>query len=468
VLDEGDKRDMKLLARAILTVGLTVCLHAGPQATAGTDPADACKDAKAKATGKKAADLLKAFGKNLKKADPAKLTSAVSKAQSKLTKAFGNAEAKTGCLTTGDVGMLESKVDAFVTDTIAQFTPVLLYNTEGNRLRRYDVDTIDDPPLAEDILIERASIDQNGRDINGQICRIPDGSGRFVAGEDTGQPTPPAGWGVFEADGTQVGKLTATYFVPGAEPHGCAFNKDGNLFTGEVGEQGFATPSGQLIMWFPPFDDFPGPDGLYPNTNDVSTNFCKIAVDIGTAGAVAIDAQGRVYVAAASQLVVYRFSPPFPTGPDGAGGCGSTDGLGSPMADVVNRETIITPIGISTFAGLAFAPNGNLYASSVLTGQIFEFDTDGNLVRMILDPPDKTLPIPTGAPQDLTVGADGTLYYADLNLVGTLPNVGPGPNGKVWRIRFDTSNDPLAPEMIRENLAFPDGVGLQPGDLEGP
>jgi len=459
---------MKTSGVALLAVGLIICLQAAPQAMAGTDPADACKDSKAKATGKKAADLLKAFGKNLKKNDPIKLTSAVSKAQSKLTKAFGKSESKGGCLTMGDVGILEAKVDAFVTDTVAQFTQVLLYVSEGNRLRRYDTDTFDSPPLEEDILIERASLDPNGRDINGQICRIPDGSGRFIAGEDTGQPTPPAGWGVFEADGTQVGKLTATYFVAGAEPHGCAFDRTGNLFTAEVGEQGFATPSGQLIVWFPPFDHFPGPPGDYPATNEESTNFCKIAGDIGTAGAVAIDAEGRVYVAASSELLVYRFSPPFPTGPDGAGGCGSADGLGSPMADVVNRETFISPMGISTFAGLAFAPNGNLYASSVLTGQIFEFDADGDLVRMILDPPDQTLPIPTGAPQDLTVGADGTLYYADLNLVGTLPNVGPGPNGKVWRIRFDGLGDPLPPEIIAQNLGFPDGLALQPGDLEAP
>ena len=137
------------------------------------------------------------------------------------------------------------------------------------------------------------------------------------------------------------------------------------------------------------------------------------------------------------------------------------------MADVVNRETFVSPLPfLSTFSGLAFAPNGNLYASSVLTGRIFEFDTDGNLVRMILDPPNRTLPIVTGAPQDLAVGRDGTVYYADLNLVGRLPDVGPGPNGKVWQIRFDESGDPLAPEIIMEDLAFPDGVSVLPGDLE--
>ncbi len=339
----------------------------------------------------------------------------------------------------------------------------LLYGAEGNRLRRYDIDTIKNPPLNEDILIEGASLDPNGRDINGQICLFPDGSGRFVAGEDTGQPTPPAGWGVFEADGTQVGKLTATYFVAGAEPFGCGFDPNGLLFSTEVGEQGFGTPNGQLILWFPPYDEFPGPNGAYPNTNEPSTNFCKIATDIGTAGSIAIDAQGRVYVSSSSGLSVFRFSPPFPSSPDPNGGCGSTDALGSPLADSVNRETFLSLMGFTAYTGLAIAPNGNLYVADILSGEIGEYDLDGNLVRMILDPGPG--PITTGDPQGLAVDSDGTLYYTDLDLVGTFPDLGPGPNGTVWRITFDGAGNPQPPEIVREGLAFPDGLSVIPGDL---
>ena len=73
----------------------------------------------------------------------------------------------------------------------------LLAVSEGNRLRRLDIDTLERPPLVEDVLIERASLDPlNGRDVNGMLCLLPDGSGRFVMGEDTGQPSPPPGWGV--------------------------------------------------------------------------------------------------------------------------------------------------------------------------------------------------------------------------------------------------------------------------------
>jgi outer membrane protein assembly factor BamB len=351
----------------------------------------------------------------------------------------------------------------------------ILYATEGNRLRRFDLDTLDAPPAVEDVFIERAGASANGseaapagkfRDVNGMICPFPDGSGRFIAGEDTAQPAPPPGWGVFAASGKQIGKLTATYNVANAEPFGCAFDAGGLLFTTEVGTQDFSNPNGQLILWFPPYDQFPGPPGAYPNTNAASTNFCKIATDIGTATGIAIDDQGRVYVAAASQLSVFRFSPPFPTSADAAGGCGSVDALGSPRADAVNREVFIAPSGLSTFTGLAFAPNGNLYAAQVLTGRIGEYDAGGSLVRFILSPPESLPPISTGTPQGIAVDARGSVYYADLDLVGTLPNIGPGPNGKVWRIRFDAGGNPQAPEIVRQGLSFPDGVAVLPGNLQ--
>ncbi len=340
----------------------------------------------------------------------------------------------------------------------------LLYVNEGNRMRRIDVDTIGKGALAEDILVNTASA--GGRDINGEICKRPGVPGGFVASEDSGQPNPPPGWGVFDADGTQVGKLSTTYNVAGAEPHGCAFAPDGSLFTSEVGFQGFGTANGQLIEWFPPYEVFPGPPGAYPNTNDISTNACKLATDLGTAGAVLSDAEGRIYVAESSGLRIDRFSPPFPTGPDAAHGCGRVDSTGAPLATTVQREVFAGPAAGMVFAGLAFAPNGNIYASSVFTGRIAEFGADGRLVRNILAPPNTTLPIPTGSPQDIAVGADGTIYYADLDLRGTLPDVGPGPNGKVWRIRFNGVGDPLPPELVRQGLAFPDGVALFPGDLE--
>lgn len=331
----------------------------------------------------------------------------------------------------------------------------VLFAAEGNRLQTLG---LGGDEHSWQVLIQEAAA--GGRDVNGMICFLPDGSGRFVLGEDSGQPDTPAGWGVFEADGTQVGKLTPTSAASVPEPYGCAFDAEGRLFTSELGDPGFGTANGQLILWFPPFDHFPGPAGDYPKTNAKSTNFCTIAGDIGTAGGIAIDGEGRVYVSSAGRLSIRRFSPPFPTAPDASGGCGARDALGSPRAERVNEETFVR--GPATFSGLAFAANGNLYAASVATGRIYEYDPDGELVRRILTPTEWLPPFSTGSPQGLAVDSEGTLYYADLNLAWSFGGVGPGPDGKIRRIRFDASGEPLPPETLLEGVPFPDGVGIAP------
>lgn len=351
----------------------------------------------------------------------------------------------------------------------------LLYAPEGNRLRVIDVASIGRRPLAERILIERASLDPaRGRDINGPVCALPDGSGRFVAGEDTGQPERAAGWGVFTRDGRQVGKLVASSAARAPEPYGCAFDPQGRLLTTEIGDPGFRRSNGQLILWFPPYDRFPGrvpgepEDPATPGA--ASGQHCKLATDLGTPGGVAVDGRGRVYVATASGMQILRFSPPFPTGPDAAGGCGQRDALGAPLADAVQREVFSGPrwrAGLVTYTGLAFAPNGNLYASSVFTGRIGEFDPQGRLVRLVLRPR-RRLPLPpfaTGSPQGLAVDAQGALYYADLDLRWSGWRVGPGPNGRIWRIGFGADGAPSAPLLVREGLAFPDGLAFLPGEL---
>jgi hypothetical protein len=111
-----------MMRTTAIAISLGFLMSAGPaDVRAATDPADACTDAKAKAVGKKASALLKAFGKNIKKSNPLKLSMDVAKAQSKLTKAFVKAESKGGCATIGDVGAMEAKVDALVADAIDGF-----------------------------------------------------------------------------------------------------------------------------------------------------------------------------------------------------------------------------------------------------------------------------------------------------------------------------------------------------------
>jgi hypothetical protein len=111
-----------LVAIGVLLAGIAGSAHAG------VDPGANCKDKKGKAVGKATLDLLKAFGKNIKKKNLAKLGSDVSKAQSKLTKGFTKAEytgagALRGCVTTNDVGIMEAKVEMIVLETIGSASP---------------------------------------------------------------------------------------------------------------------------------------------------------------------------------------------------------------------------------------------------------------------------------------------------------------------------------------------------------
>jgi hypothetical protein len=308
-----------------------------------------------------------------------------------------------------------------------------LLATEGNRLHLLDLASHRAEGRAAgqaQVWIPSAADAGDGRDVNGMICALPDGSGRFVLGEDTGQPEVVPGWGVFSHAGEEVGKLTATYRVKPGEPYGCAFDAEGRLFTTAVGNKAFGLGLGQLLLWFPPF------------TGDGSGAFCKL----------------RVYVAASSGLTIWRFSPPFPTSADAAGGCGATDELGSPRADRVQREPFFR--GLYTFSGLAFGPNGHLFAASVFTGEIVEISPQGELVRKILEPDGWIPPFATGNPMGIAFDAEGSLYYADLDLQWDLPSIGPGPDGKVRRIRFAADGTPQAPETLMQGLAFPDGVAV--------
>lgn len=375
----------------------------------------------------------------------------------------------------GDDGEAASTTTTPASTTTAAAGPVLpgeaiVFNGQGNNLDAYSVA---DPGVSQRV-ITNATEDPEGLDVNAQICFFPDGSGRFIAGEDTGQPDPPAGWGLFQLTGTgvgdleveQVGKLTPTY-QEGAQPenYGCGVLSDGRIVTTDLGGQQPGDPgNGQLIVWFGE------PEGT-------DQTYCKVDVELATAQSILVGPDDEVYVVSARPPTsgVWRYTD-LPTSADAGGGCGRTDATGAPLADTVTREQVLAPGAddVLSPAGIAAAPDGGYYVSSVITGVINEYDEDWRFVRTILAPEegeaigaDTTLS--TGTPLGIGVAPDGSIWYADIGIVND-PEDGFGPGdgtGSVRRIAV-ADGRPSAPEVVADGLAFPDGIGVYvPGAAGG-
>lgn len=354
--------------------------------------------------------------------------------------------------------------------------PIVL-NGQGNNLLAYATDGSGESQV---LFTNKHDDPENGRDLNAQVCFFPDDPRQFIAGEDTNQPDPLQGWGIFRLDGdavgeltaTQVGKLTPTYQGSGdnAENYGCGFLADGRIVTSDVGNQASGEGDGQLIVWFPPVTGGEYVDGA-DNAGFDDVAFCKVDVGIATAGGLYVDGEDNVYLGSARPPTggVLRYSGGWPTGPDAAGGCGRTDGTGAPLVDdgAVTREVFIASGEHDLLSphSVAPAPDGGFYVSSVITGTINEYDAGGAFVRTVLQPPDGEEvgpePLSTGTPLGIGVDADGTLYYADIGIVADPENgFGPGDGtGSVRRIRF-VDGEPQPPETLDEGLAFPDGIGI--------
>ena len=274
---------------------------------------------------------------------------------------------------------------------------------------------------------------------------------------------------LFDSDGTLIQrrrKLTPTYQA-GADPenYGCGVLSDGRMLTTDLGGQAPGDPgNGQFIVWFGE------PEGT-------DQTYCKVDVELATAQSLLVGPDDEVYVVSARPPTsgVWRYTD-LPTSADAAGGCGSTDVTGAPMADAVTREQVLAPgpNDILSPAGIAFSPNGGYYLSSVITGVINEYDADWQFVRTILAPPEgeaigADASLSTGTPLGIGVTPDGQVWYADIGIVNDPENgFGPGDGtGHVRRILF-VDGEPQPPETVASDLAFPDGIGVYvPGGAAG-
>lgn len=349
---------------------------------------------------------------------------------------------------------------------------VIVLNGQGNDLDAYD----GAPPFDPQKLYTARSNDPKGFDINAQICFFGKDRRTFIAGEDTGQPDPIQGWGIFRLKGSKVGKLKAkqigklqpTYqgAADNAENYGCGVLSDGRIVTTDIGNQAEGVADGQLIVWFPPFTK--GFRTVAKGTYG-KVAYCKVDIAVGTSGGIAVDDDDNMYVASqrGDDAGILRYvGADFPTGPTPADGCDGTDGTGAPMAMGITHEQFIAPgNGLIAPSAIVPSPNGGWFVSSVFPGVINEYGANGDYSRTVLKAPEGeslgASPISTGTPLGLGIAPDGTLYFADIGLViSEEGRIGPGRGtGTVRRITF-VKGEPQPPETMATGLAFPDGIGI--------
>ncbi len=325
-----------------------------------------------------------------------------------------------------------------------------------------------------------------GRHVNGQLCFFPSGfghDGQFVVSDDTYREScldrnppearcsvtdrgsrfyigkDPDGWGVFDRTGqwkkqhihtawpgfdtTPLGTDPGQPPQGNIDPQGCVFGANGNMFGTDVGTGDPTDPDpshhGSLLAFFP------GPLGRYDT-------YCFLDKDISQAGMPAMDEAGNIYVAETGMGKMWKYSPPFPSS---AADCSNPDHLVTtpPTKTVFPTPGELTPAAIVRVPG-----TDHWYIDSVLLpgtpgtggGIINEYDANGVFVRTIVqNVPPGTLLNPLG----MDVGSDGTLYYAELNLNSDLST----GCGRVSMVRF-VSGVPQPPQVLGQNLSFPDGV----------
>ena len=328
------------------------------------------------------------------------------------------------------------------------------------------------------------------RDINGQICVAPDNR-HVITGEDTvlsgggegGSSHDPriAGWGYFEISGSQLGQLTIEQvgklapeggkgpgYTGDPDNYGCGFLDGNRLFTSAIGNTLPGEPAnGQLFLWFAPFTSDYGQETDAESGVSFfvgSVDHCQIDDTLATAGGIAIDTNGDVYVTAnrpdddGNPGAVWRYRGTWP----------STAAQCTPeyvAANIVKEQVVPAVAGLPadprapTPSSVVISPAGTLYVASVFSGTVSEYGKDGLWMRDLFPVSPLTPPTgPTGdTPFGLAVTSDGTLWIADLGIVGD----GPAPEeGSILRLPF-VDGDPVVPAAtVQDGLTFPDGLGV--------
>jgi hypothetical protein len=107
----------------LLLAATAFVLSGSPGLLQAAEQEATCKAKKGTAVGTYALGVLKAFGRNTKTPNGAKLAQDLSRAQVRISKGFTRAEfsqyyGALDCETTGDVGAMEAKANAFAEDVL--------------------------------------------------------------------------------------------------------------------------------------------------------------------------------------------------------------------------------------------------------------------------------------------------------------------------------------------------------------
>ena len=328
------------------------------------------------------------------------------------------------------------------------------------------------------------------RDINGQVCVSPDNR-HIITGEDTvlsgggegGSSHDPriAGWGFFEISGATLGQLTIEQvgklapeggkgpgYTGDPDNYGCGFLDGNRLFTSAIGNTLPGEPAnGQLFLWFAPFS------GAFRQETDTeagvsffvgSVDHCQIDDTLATAGGIAVDSNGDVYVTAnrpdddGNPGAVWRYRGTWP----------STAAECTPSfleANITKEQVIPAVPGLPadplapTPSSVVISPAGTLFVASVFSGTVSEYGKDGLWIRDLF-PLSPVTPRtgPTGnTPFGLAVTADGALWIADLGIVVGAPVP---EQGSLIRLPFAAGDPVLPAATVADELTFPDGLGV--------
>ncbi len=339
---------------------------------------------------------------------------------------------------------------------------------------------------------------------NGQMCIIPDGSGRFVTGYDPTLPNqdnpgsllpimqPPDGEAVWSRSGTFTGQtiyVPGPYKLPGQTVGGdippddtgnfnndgtytgCAFDHSGNLLADDLGTAQGAFPpptDGRVIEWFAPdYTNYCIIDG--PTTGGVGPHHVDGSGGLAQPGDLAFDSHGDLLVPEADPNggfngeVLKIDASSFPSS---AAEC-CPDGV-LPASDLHTSVFVQGSASLMPFPqSIAYDPACDCWgvASTIGDPAIAWFNDKGQQVKKMGEVPGESITEvgsePNGYnPFGLTFAPDGTAYFVDIHIVCSAPLVNCGPGnfeGRIMRVTF-TDGKPDPPQAFAGGYDFPTSV----------